>query len=186
MSLIDKYIETEKEKLKASDQEILDYYNKNFENDELVTVRHILLSTVDNERKPLSDEEIKKQKVKAEEILEKLKNGEDIEKLVREYTADLASIDNKGQYTFRKGQQMVAEFEGWAFNNAPGSSGIIKSDYGYHVMVKPTFEELKDDAKDGVLSDKYGELLNEWVKLPKYELVVNQKALKSIRGIVER
>ena len=185
ISLVNKYMDSEKTKLKASDEELLDYYNKIYENEEQVTTRHILLSTVDSKEQPLPDDKIEEQRVKANELLERLKNGEDIEKLVRENTADVSSIDTKGQYTFRKGQ-MVSEFEGWAFNNAPGSMGVIKTEYGFHVIVKPTFEELKGEILDKVLNGKYEEMLNEWVKLPEYELVINQKALKSVRNIIEQ
>ena len=183
ISLISKYMEFEKSKLKASDEEILDYYNKNYENDEKVTVRHILLSTKDSSNKDLPADKIEEQRIKADEVLEKIKNGEDIEKLVKEYSDDMVSVNTKGQYTFEKGN-MVPEFEGWAFNNAPGNYGIVKTEYGFHVIVKPTFEELKDEVKDLVLNTKYEELLKEWAELPEYEIVVNQKALKHVRNII--
>lgn len=185
ISLVNKYMDFEKAKLEASDEEVMDYYKKNYENEEIVTVRHILLSTVDSKEQPLPDEKIEEQRVLANELLEKLKNGEDIEKLVRENTADVSSMNTKGQYTFRKGQ-MVSEFEGWAFSNKPGSMGIVKTEYGFHVIVKPTFDELKSEILDKVLNDKYEEMLNKWVKLPEYELVINQKAMENVRNIIEQ
>ena len=184
MSLIRKYVTYEKSKLEASEEEVLDYYNKNYENEEEATVRHILLSTLDKDQKPLSDDKIEEKRLQAQEILDKIKNGEDFETLVRENTYDMSSKGTLGQYTVKKGQK-VAEFEKWAFNSKPGDMGIIKSEYGFHVMVKPTFEDLKEEIQDKVKEDKYNDLLDEWSKLPEYDLEINQKALQSVRNIIE-
>ena len=62
--------------------------------------------------------------------------------------------------------------------------GIVKSEYGFHIMVKPTFEDLKDEVRGKALESKYNDLLDEWSKLPEYDLEINQKALQNIRNII--
>jgi foldase protein PrsA len=74
--------------------------------------------------------------LKSEEILEKIKAGEDIAALVEEFTEDTASIPDGGQYTFPRGR-MVEPFETWSFDPArvAGDTGIVETHYGYHIML---------------------------------------------------
>ncbi|MBP5427473.1 MAG: peptidylprolyl isomerase [Clostridiales bacterium] len=184
MSLVKKYADFERAKLEITDQEIEEFYNKNYENQDIVTVRHILLSTIDNKQQQLPDDQVNEAKNLANELMDRVKNGEDFAQLVRDNTADIPSRDTKGQYTFRKGQ-FVPEFEAWAFNSKPGDIGVVKSDYGFHVMVKPTFDELKEEIKERVLDEKYAVMLDEWAKISIYNIKVNEKALQNARHIVE-
>lgn len=184
MSLINKYAEFEKSKIDVSEEDLVESYNKNYENQDQVTVRHILISTVDTEGNQLPEDKFEEAQDLANSLVDRVKGGEDFGELVKEYTADMSSRDTKGQYTFRKGQ-MVPEFEAWSFNNRPGDVGIVKSDYGYHIIKKPTFDELKEDIKNRVLDEKYGAMLDEWSKVALYDIKINSKALKNAKTIAE-
>lgn len=185
MKVIEKYMNYAKENVSVSEEDIINYYNEKFENEDIVTVRHILLSTVDKQQQEVAEETIKEKETLANSILERIKNGEDFGKLVEQYTDDTASKDDLGQYSFKKGQ-MVLEFEKWAFANKPGSMGIVKTDYGYHIMVKPTFEELKEQVKEATQEKKYNESIDELSKRSEYDLIINEKGLQYVRNLIEK
>jgi parvulin-like peptidyl-prolyl isomerase len=104
-------------------------------------VRHILIkyNLAENETTP-TDEEKAKAKSDAEAILKEWKDGEATEasfaKLAEERSTDTGSASNGGLYENVYKGQMVAAFQDWTFDPArkPGDTGIVESDYGYHVM----------------------------------------------------
>ena len=101
----------------------LDHYNT-------VNVRHILLSSATYG----SDEAAK---AKAEEILASFKGGADaFAALANEYSEDTGSNENGGLYENVGMGEMVDEFDAWLFTEGrkAGDTGIVKSDYGYHIM----------------------------------------------------
>lgn len=101
----------------------LDEYNT-------VNVRHILLSTATYG----SDEAAK---AKAEEILAGFTGGADaFAALANEYSEDTGSNTNGGLYENVGKGEMVETFDAWIYADGrkAGDTGIVKSDYGYHVM----------------------------------------------------
>ena len=57
---------------------------------------------------------------------------------------------------------MVAEFEEWLFDAArkEGDTGVVKTDFGFHVMLYRGEEELSTaNAKAGVVQEKYADYL---------------------------
>ena len=109
-------------------------------------VKHILLKTVDDNREPLSDDEIAAQRSLAEDILARLQavEGEErlalFDELMKEYSQD--GRDENGDlyapdgYTAVPGD-MVPEFEEASFAlPIGGMSGIVESSYGYHIILR--------------------------------------------------
>lgn len=94
---------------------------------------------------------IKEKKDKAEEILKKVKDGEDFAKLAKEYSEDPGSKDNGGLYEEVPLGQMFAAFEKAALALEPGkvSDKLVKTDVGYHIikLEKKGQTELKDGGK---------------------------------------
>lgn len=124
---------------------VLYYVGSNDNAFPLINVRHILVSfeggTKDSTGKTTySDEEKAAAKTKAEELLEQWKNGDATEDsfaaLATENTTDTGSKDNGGLYEEVIPGQMVTNFNDWCFDESrkPGDTGIVESDYGYHVM----------------------------------------------------
>lgn len=78
--------------------------------------------------------------VEAQALLDAWKAGEATEEsfaeLAKLYSEDPGSKENGGLYTDVYEGQMVAEFEQWVFdeNREQGNSGLVKTDYGYHIM----------------------------------------------------
>ena len=101
----------------------LDEYNT-------VNIRHILLSSATYG----SDEAAK---AKAEELLAGFTGGADaFAALANEYSEDTGSNTNGGLYENVGKGEMVETFDAWIYADGrkAGDTGIVKSDYGYHVM----------------------------------------------------
>nr|MBQ8243668.1 peptidylprolyl isomerase [Oscillospiraceae bacterium] len=111
----------------------------------LKNARHILVSfeggtTDENGATTYSEEEKAAAKTAAEEILNQWQSGEATEDsfaaLATEKTDDTGSAANGGLYENIYPGQMVAAFEDWCYDEgrAAGDTGIVETEYGYHVM----------------------------------------------------
>lgn len=163
---------------KVTDSEVQNYYNSNKDKFIEVKASHILLK-VNN----ASDDA--KQKKKAEEILARIKKGEDFTVLAKTYSEDEGTKANGGDLGyFRKGQ-MVSNFENAAFSLSIGEvSNVIKTEYGYHIIKvadrkQLTFDEAKSEIKNTLETEKkdsyFQKQTDEWVKkatIKKYPNVV--------------
>ncbi|WP_305768661.1 peptidylprolyl isomerase [Candidatus Epulonipiscium viviparus] len=114
---------------------------------EKVTARHILIGTVDETGAPVSDEVKAEKLALANELLDRIKAGEDIGKLAAEYSEDPGSKSTNGEYTFGRGE-MVPEFEAAAFDNADGAiwAEPVETSYGYHIGQTIDHIEADEDA----------------------------------------
>ncbi|MBQ6632438.1 MAG: peptidylprolyl isomerase, partial [Romboutsia sp.] len=132
------------EESQVTEKEAENYYNKN--KDEFLTVRasHILIKNTDDEGNPVSDEQKKKNKEKAEDILKQAKEGVDFAQLAKEYSQD-SSSENGGDLDFFSKGQMVEPFEKAAFSLKNGEiyPEVVETDYGYHI-IKKTDEKYQD------------------------------------------
>ncbi|MGL5328912.1 MAG: peptidylprolyl isomerase [Peptostreptococcaceae bacterium] len=151
----EKYKANFEKKNPVTDEEIKTYYEKNkkdFYLDE-VKASHILIKTIDDQNKPLGDKEKAEAKKKAEEVLAKVKAGEEFSKLAKEYSQD-GSAQNGGDLGFFGKGQMVKPFEEAAFSMKVGEvSDIVETEYGYHI-IKVTDIEKGQKALDDKIGDK--------------------------------
>ncbi len=84
----------------------------------------------------------KDKKAKAEEILKRIKNGEDFATVAKESSEDPSGANGGSLGTISKGQ-LTPELDDKAFSLNPGeTSDVIKTIYGYHI-IKVT--DKKDD-----------------------------------------
>ncbi len=118
------------------------FNGKNENKTELVNIRHILVS-FDGEAQEdgtYSDEVKEAARASAEEILNEWKSGDATEDsfaaLANEKSTDTGSNTNGGLYENVYPGQMVTAFNDWCFDAArkPGDTGIVETNYGYHVM----------------------------------------------------
>jgi foldase protein PrsA len=151
-----------------------------------VRARHILFKTIDENNQPISDEKKAEVKTKAEEVLAKVKAGEDFATLAKEYSEDPGSKDKGGEYTFKRGV-MVPEFEETAFSMKDGEvSEIIETSFGYHIIkleeaIEATEAEIKgeeekeksivEEAENFLKQKAFDEKFEEWKK--DYDIKVN-------------
>jgi len=111
----------------------------------LKNVRHILVNfeggtTDENGVTTYSDEEKAATKAKAEEILAEFEAGDgsidSFATLATLKSGDTGSTANGGLYEDVYPGQMVPAFENWCYDESrkPGDTGIVETEYGYHVM----------------------------------------------------
>ncbi|GAA4722298.1 peptidylprolyl isomerase [Brevibacillus fulvus] len=123
----------------------------------VASVRHILITT-DNH----TQEEALKL---ANDMVARLKKGEDFAALAKQYSEDPGSKDNGGLYENANVNQWVPEFKQAALTLPIGQiSEPVKTDYGYHVMKVEsrnvqTFEEVKDQLAQSELQKSYEQFM---------------------------
>lgn len=169
------------ETIDVSEEEMKNFYEEHKKEYEEATTRHILITSVESD----TQEEKDNARKKAQDILEKVKAGEDFSELAKEHSEDPGSKDSGGEYTFRRNGQMVKEFEDWTFESNAGDVGIVETIFGYHVMKLEdkgivTLEEAKEEIKNLIKMRKYDEMVNSWLNDEKYELKKNQAVYDTI------
>ena len=74
-------------------------------------------------------------RLKAQDILKRVRAGADFNALARQYSNDLGSSHNGGDLGWIGRGQMVKEFEDAAFALLPGQiSDIVETQFGYHII----------------------------------------------------
>lgn len=142
--------------INLSREDFEDYY-KNYIDDfttpKKVKARHILIKFNDDKEKA---------RKKAEEILERIKNGEDFSTLAGKYSEDAGSAEKGGDLGFFERGTMVKPFEDAAFSLEKGEVGDpVESRFGFHIIevldiaeerVKP-IEEVRSEIRS-ILEDE--------------------------------
>jgi foldase protein PrsA len=155
-----KYREKVLENVSVSEEDIRQYYDENtkeFKND-TVRASHILLDT----------------REEAEEVLAKVKAGEDFNQLAEQYSVDPSAKTSMGDLGEFGYGDMIEPFEQAAFALDEGEiSDIVETQFGYHIIkvfdktiVDPSpFEEVKDGIESSLLyyerEARYSQILTE-------------------------
>ncbi len=139
----------------------------------LANVRHLLVSfeggTTDSSgNTTYSDEEKAKAKEEAEKLLQEWKDGDATEEsfieLVKKHTDDTASKETGGLYEdIHRNSNYVENFTNWAVSDdrKAGDTGVIVSDYGYHVMFYVGDDDM--NYRDYMISEELRATdLDEW------------------------
>ncbi len=96
-----------------------------------VNASHILIRTP----KSATPEDTLKAYNKIKSIQERIKNGEDFNKLAQELSEDPSAKKNMGKLGFFSGFMMVYPFESAAYNTPVNEvSDIVKTSFGYHLI----------------------------------------------------
>ena len=165
-----------------NDEELKKYYDANkdkFKKDKEINTRHILLKT---------EEE-------AKQVKEKLQNGEDFVELAKKYSIDPNAKTTGGVLGFYPKGSLLPEYEDVAFKLAKVGqvSGIVKSQYGYHIIrlegTKPptfvAFDEVKDFIKQQLAQEKQKELIEKYIEDLKKsaKITINENLLKEEKPV---
>lgn len=149
----------------ADDKTVLDDIPKNF-----YRATHILIMNDEGE-------DPKANKALAEELLGRIKSGEDFETLKEEYGEDQGVEGNNDGYYFTKGQ-MIESFENTVKALEPGEiSDIVESVYGYHIIRRLPLEDEYisshlEELRDLYMSRIFNEMLEE--KANTYEVTYTE------------
>ncbi len=165
----------------TSKEDIIAYYNEYY-----AKVKHIFFSTKDDETNDYSKEEKSKIGQKAEGVYNRIKNGEDFEKLLDEFNEDPGMATSPDGYIFStEDTSYVQIFKDTAFDMQPGEVRLVQSYMGYHIMKKyPLTEaETQDPANERMLienmkSSEATELLDQLKE--KYGVTYNNTVLKNL------
>lgn len=156
-------------------------------------VRHLLVKaeTTDEKGNALDADVVKKNldeaKKEAEKLLKEWKDGDATEDtfsaLVTKHTDDTASAETGGLYEdITSSSSYVPEFLDWALaEHKAGDTGIVKTDYGYHIMYFVGADETEKWESD-VRSDVSAKALEDYTngiyegfegKIERNEAVIN-------------
>jgi peptidyl-prolyl cis-trans isomerase C len=132
--MISRFIETEVlSKIEITDAQLKAFYDENpesFQKPESMRASHILIGVDADADADAKD----KAKRKADEILEKVKSGDEFSELAKSESTCPSAAQGGDLGEFKRGQ-MVAPFENAAFGLEPGDvSGVVETQFGYHII----------------------------------------------------
>jgi parvulin-like peptidyl-prolyl isomerase len=152
---------------KVTEEDLKKAYKEETAGDKTASVRHILIMTQGK-----TDAEKAAARKKIEDILARVKAGEDFAALAKEYSEDPGSKDNGGLYeNFGRGQ-MVKPFEDAAFSVPVGEvSGVVETSFGFHIIkvverkkeTRP-FEEVRAELESRLKDGKQGTAVEDTIK----------------------
>ncbi len=159
----------------TTDELTKEYYNENRETlfaiPSRVRVSHILsiFPWVEDTSLEENDKARENTKEKIEFVEKQLENGAEFGDIAREYSDDTATSGDGGDLGFITEGQMVEEFEKTAFLLKVGEvSGIIETQFGYHILKVFDREEGRIQEYDEV-KDDLSVYLSELKKVEKWE-----------------
>lgn len=174
-----------------TENELKKYYDENIVGD--ISAKHILISTETDENATDKEKEKKEKeaKKKAEEIIEKLKNGEDFDKLAKKYSTDESTKKNGGDLGYFNKGEMEEAFEKAAYNLKVNeyTTTPVKTSYGYHIIMKTgekekaSYKKAKASIKEKLIEQKKNEDETISVKAmialrKKYNMNIKDKTVK--------
>jgi peptidyl-prolyl cis-trans isomerase C len=153
------------------DSELKAYFDSHpdeFKRPERARARHILIKVDANASE--SDKAAARKKI--EGIEAQLKKGGDFSKLAAE-NSDCPSSKNGGDLGFFTRGQMVKPFEDAAFAlKTGGTSGIVETQFGYHIILleekEPasnlSFDQVKDEVQQKLKQEKIRDALKAYIE----------------------
>ncbi len=174
--LVNKFINDEvKKKSEVTDKEIKNYYKinkKKYFRPEARRIRHILIKVPPNAS--AKDRALKKQR--AQEIIEKIKAGEDMSMVAWNYSDDPYRVQG-GDYGLVHRGRLDPDLEKHVFKLEPNRlSNILETRFGYHIV---RVEEIK--APEQISLEDVSERIKKELTEEK-EKQIRKDLIKNLRG----
>jgi foldase protein PrsA len=174
-----------------TEKQINDYYKTDIFGE--ITAKHILIKPEVSETATDAEktEANKKAKELAVDVIEKIKNGEKWEDLVKEFSDDTGTKDKDGELTFAKGS-VVDPFWDASFALKDGEYTLtpVESTFGYHIILKvkqeekPELKEAEDTIKSALVELEMAKdkaIEKAWVKIrEQYNLKIFDNVIKDL------
>lgn len=167
---VQKYRENFEQDLKVTDKEVEKYYKEHKDEfkEESVEAYHILVSTLDDNNKPVDDSKKEELKSKAESLLKEIKNGGDFEKIAKENSDDKSSGKKGGYLGYFTKDSKNAQFTKEAFKLEKGQvSNVFETPFGYEIVKvtnkkteQKSLEDSREEIVNRILADKYLDQVN--------------------------
>ena len=160
-----------KSKVQVTNEEIKDYYNKHrssFDTPLEIRLQQILLMVPPE----AGEQEINQIREKAEEILQKIRKGEDFNTMVKLYSQDSYAAAGGDMGVFRRGE-LVSVIDEAAFSlNVGEVSPVIQTSLGFHILRvlekrdrgKMTEEERLKEIEGIIYNKKVESKYKQWLK----------------------
>lgn len=158
------------DKIEVTDEEAQAYYDQQseqFNEPERIRASHILIQVAPE----ATQEEKDTAKQKIEEVLAMAKEGQDFVELAKTHSEGPSNV-NGGDLGFFSRDMMVKPFEDAAFAlGIDEISDVVETQFGYHI-IKVTekkdprtmsFEEVKEQLKNGLLRQKTNTEVSTWI-----------------------
>jgi parvulin-like peptidyl-prolyl isomerase len=155
----------------ATDAEATNFYNEHpaeFEQPEMVSIRHIFLTTIDPvTQAPLTMEQQQTKHKLAEDLLKRARAGEDFMALVKQYSEDPTKNSTNEIIIMRGNSGTPPEIEAAAFSLTNNQiSDVITTTFGYGIIKslgktpakKVEYSTMADKIKDYLIQQKTGKL----------------------------
>lgn len=155
----------------VSAEEKTKYYEehkKEYEHEEQVGARHILVSAKEGE----TADSLAMKQAKIEELLARVNKGEDFSELAKQFS-DCPSAPKGGDLGYFARGRMVKPFEETAFSLKDGEvSGIVKTVFGFHIIQvyahKPagtdSYEEVEQSIDEQLRREKTNKDMDDLIK----------------------
>lgn len=185
ITIRDLVLDNEKITMTIPEGEIMDYYNRNLDAyGDRAVIRQILFLNegTDIKKERTADET----KVLAEETLEALLSGADIESLATEKSEEPGAALNGGARIVTRDDSFTpAEVLDWVFSADTGESSVINTSFGYYVVrleehIYRSYSDVKPDIEDVIKNRLLAERIAGWMKDPAYAMDINREVLDSI------
>lgn len=168
--------------------EVQDYYDSHreqYEKPEEVRARHILIKFAPDAK----EDEKAKARQRVEELLAKVKAGEDFAALATQSSQDEGSAAKGGDLGFFKRGQMVAPFEQAAFALEPGGvSDVVESPFGFHIIkveekhaaATQALEQVREQIVTTLKQERAGVMAAERARTDRDKALEGKDALAAI------
>lgn len=162
-----------------SEEELAEYLDAQGE----FYVKHILLKTTDDQNQPLDEATVAEKKQLADDLLAQLQAAEDMpakfDELMNAHSEDGGLAANPDGYVFNNEDSLVGGFREAALELEEGQlSGIVETDYGYHIMLRLPFTDAqKESYQSFIRQNDLEEQMSQWMEAAE---VVRADALSSL------